>query len=194
LRSHPFSLRLGTALSVIGTLVMIGAAPIVGASAPADAATSFQLQNFMGAPSGMCLGIKGGGTDQPAVLWPCNGARDQQWHWGTELNNTGFYQLINGDGMCLGVASGGDSNGDQIVGWTCNGHIDQYWEWGDLLYTCDYNTGNGSIEYTPFTDYGARVAGVQGGHNTEGTPIVLWYPISSTCGNQFWEYSSVENV
>jgi hypothetical protein len=79
-----------------------------------------------------CLGIIGGKDDAEAVLWSCETAANQQWHWGKSYpgsGDPGARQLINGDGQCLGVLGGKVASGAEVVGWTClgSGHPDQYW-------------------------------------------------------------------
>jgi hypothetical protein len=95
------------------------------------------------------------------------------------LDNSGYYQLINGDGQCLGVYGGSVSEGDTVVGWTCLGtsHPDQYWRWladgnSSYYYLVDYNSG--------------EVVGVLGNSTSEGASIVQW-DNQHTMNNQLWK-------
>jgi hypothetical protein len=40
---------------------------------------------------------------------------------GNEFGNTGYYQIINGNGECLGVGGGSSDEGVAIYGWECTG-------------------------------------------------------------------------
>jgi hypothetical protein len=94
--------------------------------APGSNSGSFEIINY---ESGKCLGTSAGHDDADAVQWTCNGAPNQQWHWGGSFE--GFTQLINGnDGgnsQCLGIAGGATNQGADAVGWTCNGLQNQFW-------------------------------------------------------------------
>lgn len=126
-----------------------------------------------------CLGIAGGASDADAVLWDCNGHPDQTWHIGQQ-NFDGYYQLINGDNQCLGVAGGSTTEGADIVGWTCNGHPDQYW-----LINTNIDCGGG---FNPILNFnaGGYVVAVAGNSTANGAHIVIW-PYQGKCNNQFWD-------
>jgi hypothetical protein len=157
-------------------------AAIAAAACPIseDCGSGFHLVNFH---SGLCLGITSGLDDAPAVQWTCNGNPDQLWHWGSPLfpnvPDSDLFQLVNGDGECLGVASGSENEGAQIVGWSCLGqaHRDQYWEPGG-------NSCGG--QYTPLTNAKSGfVLGVTGNSPNVGASIVQW-PFQGQCNNQYW--------
>jgi hypothetical protein len=74
--------------------------------------------------SGLCLGIAANGD---AGQWTCTGHADQTWHTGARAGTSTYYQLINGNGQCLGIASANTDEGARAVSTTCNGHADQYW-------------------------------------------------------------------
>jgi len=136
----------------------------------------FNLNSFL------CLGISGGDDDAPAVQWTCEEVPNQEWHYGSEYGNSGYYQLINGDGECLGVAGSSKSQGARVVGWTCNGHLDQYWQ------------GVGISDGTVFYNYNSGlVLGVAGNSKAVGAAVVQW-PFQGdieTALNQFWEVEGI---
>jgi hypothetical protein len=139
--------------------------------------------NSLGIDEGLCLGITGGEDEKPAVQWTCNESANQTWHWGEELGTTGFWQLINGDGECLGVAGGSEDEGADIVGWTClgTGHKDQYWT-PDTTY--DYEG------FLPIFNYkSSYVVGVAGNSTAIGASVVQWH-FEDELNNQFWELAS----
>lgn len=129
--------------------------------------------------SGKCLGIAGGRDDAPAVLWTCNGHPDQLWTRGyVDPENRNYSQIVNRDGMCLGVAGGSTQNGARIVGWNCQNPEpnNQFWFYDtiDLGYP-----GNGPVLVNLATPvnaqgFGGKVTGVSGGSTSNGAPIVLW--------------------
>jgi Ricin-type beta-trefoil lectin domain-like len=128
--------------------------------------------------SGKCIGI----ADGLAGDWNCTSNPDQTWHWGA-VNASGWQQLINGNGLCLGVQGGGDAQGTRIVAFTClgTGHPDQYWTVGD-----DGYGGNNILNYEAYSDPNTSVSliGVGGGSTANGAPVVLWYYDGTA--NQFW--------
>jgi hypothetical protein len=129
--------------------------------------------------SGLCLGISGDKNDQPAVQWNCNGHADQEWHIGAFYpDGSGFFQLVNGNNSCLGVAGGSTNEGARVVGWSCYGptHPDQYWS--PLPYYCD---GDEPLQNLG-SDY---VLGVAGNSTQWGAPVVQW-AFQFTCNNQYW--------
>jgi hypothetical protein len=86
-----------------------------------------------------------------AGAWDCTfppGWTHQNWHLGAQLGTSGYYQLINDAGQCLGVFSGSLNQGALITGHTCNSQaLDQYWSidfLGSQTYLClvfNYNSG-----------------------------------------------------
>jgi hypothetical protein len=136
---------------------------------PGEATSSFPLVN---ANSDLCLGIAGGADDAPAVQWTCNDSANQAWHWGSSgILGVGlvYYQLINGDGQCLGVAGNSTAEGAQIYGWSCNGAANQYWYANDGVIT-NYHS--------------SKVVGVAGNSEAVGAAIVQW-PFTNAL-NQYW--------
>jgi hypothetical protein len=152
------------------------ASPVVIPAPQIRPAASFRVVNFH---SGRCLGITGGRKNAPAVQWSCNTHPDQQWHWGSQNSaHHGWFQLINGDGECLGVAAGSKKEGAQVVGWTCDGssHLDQYW--APVGATCS--------GYVPLEDLNSGfVLGVSANSTAQGAKIVQWR-YQGVCNNQFW--------
>ena len=179
------------ALGVAGTMLGLAAAT------PADAATAVPAHASLAADSdsapagsivnynsGDCLGILGGADDAPAVQWPCDGSANQNWNFGSEYgDDSSYFQLINGDGQCLGVLGGSTSEGASVYGWTCLGptHPDQYWlkvrstSDPDYRYFVNLNSG--------------LVLGVAGNSTAEGAPVVQWAN-QDTANNQLWELAA----
>lgn len=128
---------------------------------------------------GKCIGIDASGN---AGDWNCTSNRDQTWHWGAAIA-TGWFQLINGNGKCLGVAGGSDAEGARIVAFTClgTGHPDQYWALGAAGFG-----GNNINNYKAFFDPNtpAQLIGVQGGSTANGAALILWRYDGTA--NQFW--------
>lgn len=143
----------------------------------------FYNYNSQAAGRPLCLGISGGKDDAPAVQWTCNGHPDQIWHLGLEWLNSPYYQLINNDNQCLGVAGGSTALGARVVGWTCQtGATNQYWAAGSSscgVYHPYYNLGAA-------LDNVGRVLGVSGNSLESGAAVVIW-SFQGVCNNQFWE-------
>jgi Ricin-type beta-trefoil lectin domain len=141
---------------------------------------NFQIHN--GRFLGKCLGIAGAPPNGPAGDWNCNTNpttnADQTWHWGSPIAS-GWNQLVNGRGQCLGVAGGSDNRNARIVGWTClPGHPDQYWADPPFLRP----DGNGTVtNYNGWFDPNAQawIVGVGGANPANGAPLVL-YPDTGT--------------
>jgi hypothetical protein len=175
------SLAVVAVLSLTSIIAGISASAVAGAGelhmAAAPPAGTFSLQNY-NSPH-YCLGITGGEDNAAAIQWNCNGAPDQTWHRGNENGTSGYYQIINGDGECLGVYQISTTEGATVVGWQCVAHPDQYWAWkesseSDYYYLTDYNSG--------------QVVGVLNNSTAEGAPIVQW-PNQHAPNNQLWQAS-----
>ena len=132
---------------------------------------------------GLCLGLQGGRSDVPAVQFTCEVAANQDWHWGSELGTTNYFQLKNGDNQCLAVAAGSKARGAHIYGWRCLGtsHPDPYWANG----ADSSGTGNGII----INYHSQLVLGVAGASTKPGADIVQW-SIKHTA-DQFWSECSI---
>lgn len=75
-----------------------------------------------------CLSTYLGLNDEVAVQFSCDENHAQQWALGREWRSTGFYQLINKNGQCLGVSGGSTAATASVAGWNCSPtHPDQYW-------------------------------------------------------------------
>jgi hypothetical protein len=163
--------RLILGLAATVGLIVTMAAPASAASAPgatprAAAASTFRLASFIN--QGKCIGIAG--TD--AGDYTCTNNPDQTWHWGAP-NAAYDYQLINGNGKCLGVAGGVITKGARIGAFNCQGpsHADQYWSFIQSEAVGTYYLFN----YKGLTGGGdAWVAGVSGASSGNGAPIILW--------------------
>jgi hypothetical protein len=178
----------GAVLGVAGIMAGI-ATPAVAATGPGSRAGelnaalslppggTFSLANYN---SDDCLGIASGEDNTGSIQWDCTGAVDQTWNLGQEDGTSGYYQLINGDGECLGVYDASTAAGADVVGWQClgTGHPDQYWGWAQsaadpgYYYLVNYNSG--------------QVLGVWNNSAAEGAQIVQW-PDQNTPNNQLWK-------
>ena len=170
-------LGLTSIIAGVSTPAVAGAGELHPAAAPP--AGTFSLRNY-NSPH-YCLGITGGEDDAAAIQWDCNGAPDQTWHRGNEDGTSGYYQIINGDGECLGVYQISTTEGATVVGWQCVAHPNQYWAWDEssesgYYYLSDYNSG--------------QVVGVLGNSTAEGAQIVQW-PNQHTPNNQLWQASPI---
>jgi hypothetical protein len=146
----------------------------------ATCGSGFELVNYN---SGLCLGITGGLDDAPAVQWTCNGHPDQIWHWGDQFfTGSSWAQLVNGDGECLGVASGSITEGARVVGWSCLGtdHPDQYWQQAD--------GGCGPLYSTVQDKSSLFYLGVTSNSRAVGASVVQWANQGS-CNNQEWWFN-----
>lgn len=180
-------------LFAAAALVLAGVAVVVPAAATAATASahaSAAKDKADGIPcesrstlcivneDGLCLGIQGGKSDAPAVQFTCEVAANQDWHWGSELGATNYFQLENGDNQCLAVAAGSKARGARVYGWRClgTGHPDQYWANG----ANSSGKGNGII----INYHSKLVLGVAAGSTKPGADIVQW-SIKHTA-DQFW--------
>ncbi|HTX27834.1 MAG TPA: RICIN domain-containing protein [Streptosporangiaceae bacterium] len=166
----------------LATALPAGAATTVStrASLSADSDNAFGGE-FVNFNSGDCLGILGGADDAPAVQWPCDGSANQGWTFGSEYgDDSGYYQLVNGDGQCLGVLGGSTGEGAPVYGWTCLGptHPDQYWRKVQSGIVPGYH-------YLENLNSGL-VVGVSGNSTAEGASVVQWAD-QDTANNQLWE-------
>lgn len=160
------SVPAATAATVSGHVAASGSRSVHSAPAGSTAGDPTWIVNYN---SGLCLGISGGEDDAPAVQWTCGAVSNQEWHQGAELGSTGYYQQINGDNECLGVAGESLSEGARVYGWTCNGHPDQYWA----------HDGDQFIDWNS-----SLLLGVAGGSTAVGAAVVQW-PYTGAL-NQFW--------
>lgn len=128
---------------------------------------------------GKCIGINASGD---AGDWNCTTNPDQTWHWGAAISS-GWFQLVNRNGKCLGVAGGSDARGARVVAFTClgTGHPDQYWALGAAGFGGN-NINNFKAFFDPNTP--AQLIGVSGGSTANGAAVVLWS--SDGTANQFW--------
>lgn len=139
------------------------------------ASGTFNIHNY--GASGKCIGISGNNAGD----WNCTSNPDQTWHWGGAIA-TGWYQLVNGNGKCLGISGGSDAVGAQVVAWGCNGNADQYWALGSSSYPGANTVLNYKAWFDPNT--AAALIGVGGGSTANGAPVVLWSSDGSP--NQSW--------
>jgi hypothetical protein len=131
-------------IAVLASLVL--AAGAIAFSAPHSMAAAFgPVYNLS---TSNCLAIYSGTNN--AIVYQCNGHADQKWQVVVDPA-TGWDNIINSNGYCLGVSGGATTNGAQVVQWSCNNHPDQQW---------DFPEGrNGSAgEYQEITNVGANSA------------------------------------
>jgi hypothetical protein len=183
-------------LLAIASIVGLACIPLcLAPAAPADAAVAAHhasepaltaiapgtsLGSFLNYFSGLCLGISGGLDHAPAVQFTCLNHPDQKWSVG-QTDESGYYQIINGDGQCLGVQSGSAATDARVVAWTCEGpsHPDQYW-YIDTGLQC-----GGEPYYPIFNQNSGDVVGVSGNSLSSGAAVVQW-PWQDQCNNQEW--------
>ena len=168
-------------LGALLALIPLGIVLAPSASASAKPPDNIVNWNTQGA---ICLGISGGKTDAPAVVWTCNTHADQLWRQGKEYGRTGYYQLVNNHNQCLGVSGGSTKEGARVVSWTClTGHKDQYWKW-DTTRNCSYDY----LTYNTLDNLKSRyVLGIAGNSSKSGAAVVIWR-YQGKCNNQFWDY------
>jgi L-aminopeptidase/D-esterase-like protein len=102
-------------------------------ASPKAVASSRSIWNG-GGVANQCLGSLNGQAYTVAILWDCNGNRDQKWRtvYRGEEGGEAFYQVVNDDDQCLGTSGGGTGDGVAAVVWGCNGNPDQDWFVGAL--------------------------------------------------------------
>jgi hypothetical protein len=181
-----------SAILVSSFMVFAAATPAVAASSSAIASQrgalppqsgNFALRNLptVGTDHVRCLGI---GSSGNAVIWDCTYENDQSWHFGNEYGDTGYNQLINAKGQCLGIEGGSNEQGKPVVGATCEPtHKDQYW-------TFD-NTG-ATGDFWIFNLYSPYVVGVKGGSTANSAAVIMW-AWQDKSNNQAWEYSFISD-
>lgn len=174
-------------------LIMIAMLAMLGAAAPAAAATETAGAALAGLPSGTtfhihdrqnqnkCLGIRP--SDAFGVIWDCLNHSDQIWRIGpSNPSDSRFGELINNDGLCLGVSAGALDKGAQIRAGRCDAtHRDQFWATGINQPGCTLNTG----QWVYLINFNSRwIIGVLGGNMNNGTALVQW---SQDChADQLW--------
>lgn len=169
----------------VAAVLALGGALAVAAQASAEpiGSSASPVVNYV---SSLCLGISGGDDDAPAVQYTCNGHPDQQWYEGAAYpSDPQFYQIVNADGECLGVAGGNTAPLARVVGWSCQGPsaLNQYWVVvegptyvGACTTTATFTLTNAETGYD---------VGVVGNSLTVGAPLVM-YPDQQECNNQQW--------
>jgi hypothetical protein len=191
----------GRLLAVAVALVTIGIS--LGITAPAGAAvgapqragapasaSGANITDWNGPKIGtLCLGIAGGLPRSPAVQWSCENHADQLWATGSEYGSTGYYQFVNNDHQCLGVAGGSTQEGARVYAWNCiPGARDQYWKWGQNFCEKVLPLSGVTFDYNPLYNLkSGDVLGVSGNSSQVGAPVVIWR-FQGVCNNQFWEF------
>jgi hypothetical protein len=182
----------------IGTAALTAAAsPAMAATSPAAHArpsaasalgnlalpnvTATSTFNIHNPNSGRCIGIRPNGY---AGIWNCTTNPDQTWQWQNAISSGGvvWAQLVNGNGMCLGVSAGSTSAGARIRVWQCESVMNQYWSLSNPNGT-SYIVNLGGLNANGFG--GACIIGVRGGSTANGADLVLWAPTGAP--NQFWD-------
>lgn len=108
-----------------------------------------------------CLGVS---TTDTAIIYPSCNNDNNYWKLGSELNSTGYYQLIDYIARsCLSVQGGSASAGANLTRYTCKGTTrpDQYWKLVSL--------GGGSYELKNYHSGMFAVPGNGGSVVQEGT-------------------------
>jgi hypothetical protein len=179
---HRILIRIFTATAALllaGGMATGVARTAEAATTPRPAAADTSYYTIYNRHSGLYLGIAGGKNDAQAVIWPSNGAANQQWAPGGRVTGPGgviYYQVVNKSGSCLGVGGGATNDGANVVGWTCLGpkHTDQYWE-------C---TAQGLFVNLK----SQKVLGVAGQGTTKGTDVVIW--ANNGTPDHYWDWAA----
>lgn len=148
---------------------------------------TFIEQNWV-SPPGWCLGVANDAAAGQVIQWACDGKSDQTWQWGSENGFTGYYELVNGGGDCLGLSGGGTIAGTPVISGACQGRADQYWR---TAAECVRMTSHGNVDYWPLFSYAASskglyVIGSLAGTTKEGADMLLEGYITA-CDFQFWD-------
>lgn len=173
---------------VTAIIVAVITAISLTVTAPAGStAQTFIEQNWV-SPPGWCLGVANDAAAGQVIQWACDGKSDQTWQWGSENGFTGYYELVNGGGDCLGLSGGGTIAGTPVISGPCQGRADQYWR---TAAECVRMTSHGNVDYWPLFSYAASsrglyVIGSPGGTTKEGADMVLEGYITA-CDFQFWD-------
>jgi hypothetical protein len=116
---------------------------------PPPGYTSIELYRH----TNFCLGILPStgayGNQGDAVLWTCNGNRDQQWRRGSCLA-TSICQLVNANGQCLSVRQASTFTGARIAAGGCGTAHDKYWSYvldGQPTIIMNYNSAMVATDY-----------------------------------------------
>jgi hypothetical protein len=195
-RAKPFL----AALPVIMASVFLAASTVSAQAAPAPAIRhasvplppsitvvpavtgTFSLINTQSlhddSPYDQCLGIGSGGG---AGNWYCTFTNDQAWDLGRRWGTTGYYELVNKKGQCLGVSGASTAEGARVVGWTCIArHPDQYWGFSAIY------SGGVQIGWAVVNLHSGYVLGVAGASPDNGAAVVQWPYQGANALNQDW--------
>ncbi len=116
-----------------------------------------------------------------AGAWNCvipPGWTHQHWRLGAQYDGSGYYQLINDAGQCLGVSGGSVSQGARVAGGTCRSqNLDQYW-------SIDF-IGNVTYVAVVFNYKSGYVLDLTNGNINNGAPIQQYHWIGGD-QNQQW--------
>jgi hypothetical protein len=178
--------RIFSALAVAIALVLCLATPAEHALAQTVPVGTFKLVNYY---SSWCAGVASGEDNTGAIQWGCTAAVDQTWNLGAEDGTTGYYEVINGDGECLGVYNGSTAAGADVVGWQClgtvtNPDLDQYWAW--------VQSSESGFYYLKNLKSG-QVLGVLNNSTSQGAQLVQW-PDQNMPNNQLWQAGPGQTV
>lgn len=169
---------------IILTTLFAGALSLVSAATPASASNyTFHLQ--LSAASGTpCLGSNSQGQSD---IGACDtSSATQTWHYASEQDNYSSYQLVNGDGRCLGISGG---TGPQLTIGQCTGTIktdpSQWWEL----------TENFTLENQKLFSGDSECAGTKGSKTGGGTLVIL----GTACGYptvtmEWWEVDTAGSL
>jgi hypothetical protein len=153
------------------THTMASAAP-THPSKPKDT-FPLELANYK---SGLCLGIKGGGTgNEPAVIWRCTGTPDQGWAF---VKAGRYWKMQDLHGRCLGIKGGSKAQGENAIQWRCENVANQ--EWHQIIVI---NEPNAPVYELQNVNSG-RCLAVNRGGTTAGDYVVQWSCIHHT--DQYW--------
>ncbi|MFI6326508.1 RICIN domain-containing protein [Nonomuraea sp. NPDC050556] len=170
---------------MILTLVAVATAlavPTTAAQANAQTpGASFTIRNVA---TGMCLAIGSGERRKakPAIQWPCNGGKEQQWY----KSNS---RLINAaTGMCLAIGGGEASKAKPAIQWPCNGGPEQWWDeswhWPrSTVSQIDYAQEHGGPSFTNGAT--GMCLAIGSGERRKGKTAIQW-PCKQSAREQSW--------
>ncbi|GAA3654984.1 hypothetical protein GCM10022224_017590 [Nonomuraea antimicrobica] len=145
-------------------------------TAPANAATTFELRPYNGAYD-LCLAIENGSmaNGSYAIQWECTGNRSQFWYW------AGNGELRNRKSdKCLAIGGASLAAGARAIQWKCNGGLEQKWK------VISMGSGNGWGLLNENSDMYLAVARSS---LSKGAPVIQWH--SNTNMDQNWMQRAV---
>jgi len=110
---------------MVALALMLGLTGVIAYAAPSRAGTGFSFESLIDINTVQrCIGQ----TDGLGTANTCTYENGQLFYYGSEKGTSGYYQLVNSLGTCMGVWGGSDSAGARIEFITCDTtHPAQFW-------------------------------------------------------------------